>query len=93
MAGPAEEFAHAALGVHAAEPSHEGDFIHRYQAKIAAVDGVVRILTPAPERNSDTLHSAFREVSGQWHNPSTHPNVVSIMTAEPTLVHGLLLNA
>lgn len=78
MADVAEEFAREASGVVSARTVSQGEFIHEYRGEITAVDDDVRLLTLAPAVTTDAVKEAFTRVAGQWHNPSTHPNIISV---------------
>jgi len=78
MTGPAEDFAAAVPGVKSAETVRQGAFLHQYHAELTAKRGTVRILTLAPERDDDAVEQAFRLAAGQWHNPSSHPSIVTV---------------
>jgi halocyanin-like protein len=77
MGGPGE-FASQAPGVYSAETIDSGEFIHEYRGEIEGVTGEVRLLTLATDVTDEGVHDAFTRVAGQWHNPSTHPNIVSV---------------
>lgn len=78
MSSGAEQFAETAPGVVSASQFFEGKHIHVYSGYLEDVEEEVRFLTLTPSVDDDSVESAFTRVCGQWQNPSTHPNVVTV---------------
>jgi len=79
MADPAAAFAREAPGVVSAEAASTDAYVHVYRAQLDETDETVRILALAPEAaTDDDISAAFTRTAGQWRNPSTHPNVVTV---------------
>ena len=78
MSGPATEFEQETPRVRAVESIRDGTVLHHYHGELEADAENVRIFTLAPEIADESVHDAFRRVAGAWHNPSSHPNVVTV---------------
>lgn len=77
MSKEGEEFAQEAPGVHSAKSVQKGEYIHVYEGELSTAEKV-RLLTLAPDMSDNAIRKAFTRVTGQWQNPSSHPNVVTV---------------
>ncbi|MXR51512.1 protein kinase [Halovenus sp. WSH3] len=78
MADSAAGFARDAPGVAEAASVREGEYIHVYEGALRGHDEPVRILSLAPEIETEAAAEAFSRTTNEWKNINTQPNVVSV---------------
>ena len=78
MSGPTDDFVSDCPAVRSADPVDCSGYVHSYRGELEAETRTARILTLAPGVTAPAVTDAFTRAVDQWHNPSTHPNVVSV---------------
>lgn len=76
--GPAEKFAQQCSAVRTASPVSTDNVLHYYHAELVDRAEKARLYTLSPAVTDTAVHDEFERVAAQWHNPSTHPNIVTV---------------
>ncbi len=78
MDDAAERFADDVPRIHDVRSISEGAVVHYYHGSLDPDQQTVRIFTLSPTVSDERVREAFIHAAGQWHNPSTHANIVTI---------------
>jgi len=79
MSNPIDDFVSESPEISSASSISQGEFIHIYEGELEDSDtDTVRIFSLAPDIVDQEVQEAFKRTVGQWRNPSTHPNIVTV---------------